>query len=75
MVYLEKNPFVWSDNSAAITSPVLDVSVKDSRGNTVEMGQLMDDIEFSNHMQGMPKYNCFVFSSLLINGQILSFSV
>lgn len=53
MLYLDKNPYVWSDNSAEITSSVLDVSLKNSAGYTVDIGQLMDDIEFTNYMQGM----------------------
>ena len=47
MLYLEKNPYVWDPASDDITSPVMDISLKDKQNSPVVVNNMSEPVTVS----------------------------
>ena len=47
MLYMKKNPYVWSGSSQDVTSPVMSVSLNGGNNTAVSVGNLSDPVAIS----------------------------
>ena len=59
MLYLEKNPYVWDTASKQLTSPVMEISLKDKNNSVVSLKNMSDPVTVSLSSSGKRKIEIY----------------
>ena len=64
MLYIKKNPYVWSASAQDVTSPVMSVSLKGDNNTAISVEDLNDPVAIS--LTNFGKKPAFIYSEILV---------